>query len=134
MKRFTESTGKKWREEVARHVEVQAAVGEAGRVVDLCGGQLDVHALGVGGDGLAQRLRAVEHASGRSAGNLNAPLRHQQAVAFGVLDVLGHGEVDVTFAGLHLGQLARGGLDVAGQVVGHALQGGVSFGIADGGG
>ena len=50
------------REEVARAVEVHAAIGEAGCVVDDHGGQSHLFRLGEHGQTLAQGLYAVEDA------------------------------------------------------------------------
>ena len=60
------------REEVARAVEVHAAIGEAGCVVDDHGGQSHLFGLGQHGQTLAQGLYAVEDALGCGAADGDA--------------------------------------------------------------
>ena len=75
-----------YREEVASYVEVHASVAEAWLVFYLTGGQQDGCVLCLGGDGLAERLDAVEYAVGRLSADADTVCLGRQAVAFSIGD------------------------------------------------
>lgn len=117
-------------EEVAAHVEVDAAVGEARLVGDDRGRQQGRAAAGH--DGLAQRLQTVEDAGLGIAAYLDAVAGDAQRVGFRTAVVGRQLQQDVApglAAGFGAVGLARGGLQVSGQVAGVAPHGLIAFGI-----